>query len=155
MLSRYRVGGLDKILQLYRFNENFVIDAYNQLGWFYYKTGRYRASINCFLFSSVSIFSTVIDFLKNKDPNFSFDNLNSLLYKALKYDTLVDYLERYNIFGCLYNLAAASYAFDYIIPANNLWHILSNFNEAGKYKTLSRRQLIKPWKEPYLENNRR
>ncbi len=154
ILSLYGRGGLNEVLKLYRFNENFTIDAYNQLGWFYYKTGRYRAAISSFLFSSISVLSNSIDYIREKDPDYSFENLYSLISVSLKYKSLSDYFSRYNLFGCLYELGAASYAYDYIKPARSIWKLLTNFKEAGKYRNLAERQLSNPWKEPYLENIR-
>ena len=63
-------------------------------------------------------------------------------------------LQRYaaeaDLFRNTYYLACATYASMYPRLATGLWKLLAQLEAAGEYAEMSRRQLKKPWVEPYL-----
>ncbi len=108
--SAYINKGLDYLLQLYRFNEDFTIKAHNDLGWFYYRTGRYRESVLNYLFALISIISDSVAELKTHDPDFEFTGITDFIKDSFKRDNISDFLIRSNFFKSLYYLAGATYA---------------------------------------------
>ncbi len=148
--SAYINKGLDHLLQLYRFNEDFTIKAHNDLGWFYYRTGRYRESVLNYLFTLISIVSDSVAELKTHDPDYEFTDIADFIKDSFKRDNISDFLIRSNLFKSLYYLAGATYAHGNLTLAKQIYTIISHSNYSGKYKNLSLRQIRNPWIERYI-----
>jgi tetratricopeptide (TPR) repeat protein len=91
--------GIDRMLLLFRHKFTYSVDAFNQLGIFYYKRGNYRAATARLIFPVLSFFSISIDYLRELDPAFSYpEDFTELLEKNGDYvfDTLEKVIRRKN-----------------------------------------------------------
>ena len=147
--------GLDHVLSLYRFDSVFAAAAHSRLGWFYCRTGRYPQAVRSLLNAVVIQVSDVSEFLKRKDPDMAVTGLESFLNAALRDRETRSWIETSSLFADLYYLSAAAWELGHPLRAQSVWKTLSSVKEAGKYADLSRRQLVKPFREPFLDQSYR
>lgn len=143
--------GLDHVLVLYRFDSYFAIAAHSRLGWFYYRTGRYLQAVRHLLYAVILQVSDVADFLKQRDAAAAITSLDGFLAQVVRYRESRSWLEGASLPSDLYYLSAAAWELGHPVRAQSVWKTLANLKEAGKYSDLSRRQLLKPFREPFLE----
>jgi tetratricopeptide (TPR) repeat protein len=142
--------GLDHVLALYRFDSRFAVSAHSRLGWFYYRTGRYPQSVRHLLYAVILQVSEVADFLKQKDPDTVVSGLASFFSSVLRDPEASSWLETSSFVPDLYYLSGSAWELGHPLRAQPTWKILSTVKEAGKYAELSKRQLVKPFRELFL-----
>lgn len=142
--------GLDHVLALYRFDSGFATAAHSKLGWFYYRTGRYPQAVRHLLYAVVLQVSEGADYLKQRDADAVVTSLSGFLEAAASERDLRSWLEASSLPQDLYYLSAAAWELGHPTRARDVWKIISNLKEAGKFADLSRRQLAKPFREPFL-----
>ncbi len=143
--------GLDHVLALYRFDSRFAASAHSRLGWFYYRTGRYPQAVRHLLYAVVLNVSEVADFLKQNDPDAVVTSLDGFFSSVLRDRDSRSWLEASSLSSDLYYLSASAWELGHPLRAQAVWKTLSTIKEAGKYADLSKRQLVKPFREPFLE----
>jgi tetratricopeptide (TPR) repeat protein len=143
--------GLDHVLALYRFDSRFATSAHSRLGWFYYRTGRYPQAVRHLLYAVILQVSEVADFLKQKDPDVAVTGLESFFASALRDAEVRAWFAESGLASDLYYLSASAWELGHPLRAQAVWKTLSSLKEAGKYADLSGRQLVKPFREPFLE----
>ncbi|MCX7030263.1 MAG: hypothetical protein NTU62_09100 [Spirochaetes bacterium] len=143
--------GLDHVLALYRFDSRFATSAHSCLGWFYYRTGRYPQAVRHLLYAVILQVSEVADFLKQKDPDVAVTSLESFFDSALLDPDVRAWFAESSLASDLYYLSAAAWELGHPLRAQAVWKTLSSLKQAGKYADLSKRQLVKPFREPFLE----
>jgi tetratricopeptide (TPR) repeat protein len=148
--SNYYARGLDQVLRLYRFDASFASPAHAQLGWFYYRTGRFPQAVLHCLYAAVYAASEVARFSRERDVEWEFDSFEKLVASIDGERALSDFAAEAGLFRNLYYLAGSTYAAMYPKQANSLWKLVSTSASAGEFAELSKRQLRKPWIEPYL-----
>lgn len=90
--------GLDELLYLYRLDYRYSLRAFQELGVFYYKQGRYRSATIYNLYSVMTYFSLGVEELIREDPEFQFPRNREMLLEldpAWYYDDLEKSLRRY------------------------------------------------------------
>jgi hypothetical protein len=145
--------GLDRVLRLYAFDDAFATDAHSELGWFYYRTGRYTKSISHLLYAVVYRMSEIKSYMKQQDIEFEFSNLKDLLGKVKENAAASYYLESVGLFKDLYYLAGSTFTSGYPQHSAAIWKLVSESESAGGYRDLARRQLKAPFMEPLLSVN--
>ncbi len=141
--------GFDRLVTLYRMKEDFSRKAHSELGILYCRTGRsYQAVLNL-VFASLPSVTTVIDELKQHDPDFTFKSLRETLDAASRRQYLADYLREGDFYKDTYYLASALYAHGVKAEARSLWKIIAEYG-FGEWKTRSRSQLLSPQSEPLI-----
>ncbi len=148
--SLYYGKGLDQVLRLYRFSDSFATRAHAELGWFYYRTGRFPLAVSHLLYAVIPGASEIAGWHRERDVEWEFTSFESLLASAAAHRDLADFAQESGLFRNTYYLACATWASMYPKAATALWKILGKLEAAGEYAELSRRQLKKPWVEPYL-----
>lgn len=71
-INTLKRDGIDRTILLFRHTFTFSIDAFNQLGIYYYKNGDYKAATSKLIYPLLSLFSISIDYLRDLDPRFTF-----------------------------------------------------------------------------------
>jgi tetratricopeptide (TPR) repeat protein len=145
--------GLDRVLMLYTFDDTFSTNAHSELGWFYYRTGRYALSVSHLLYSVVYRMSEIKSYMKERDVEFEFLGLKDLLDEVRGNADANAYLKGAGLFKDLYYLAGATYTSGYPQHSMEIWKLISESTTAGNYQGLSRRQLKAPFVEPMLGVN--
>ncbi len=151
--------GIDRLLVLYRLESKHATYAHGELGEYYNKsfltsrTGRRQQAESAmvhYLFAVVTLLSDVIEEIRFWDPEFLFTDLKSLLTRVAGRPQLLEYVRDTAIFKYLYYLAVASYAGGYGEQAEQIWRVLEAEPLAGRYRNLSRSQLLDPRVAPLL-----
>lgn len=96
-INTLKRDGIDRMLLLFRHEFSYSIEAMNQLGIFYYKTGDYRAATSKLVYPVLSFFSLAVDHLRDLDPEFIYpDNVKVLLenHPGYVFDTLEKVIQR-------------------------------------------------------------
>jgi len=141
--------GFDRLVTLYRMKADFSQKAHSELGILYCRTGRsYQAVLNL-VFAILPTVTTVIDELKQHDPDFSFKGFATTLDMASRRQYLAEYLLDADFYKNTYYLASALYAHGIKAEARSLWKIVSEYGQ-GEWKTRSRSQLLSPQSEPLI-----
>lgn len=159
-MDTYAEKGLDHLLKLFRIEKvSFATKAHTDLGWFYYRTGRFYQSVFHSLLSINIIVSNSITELRKYHPYYEYSKMNSFIHSSFDRENIKEYLLETNIFRVLYYLASASYAIGYPAHAEFIWNILadpenSTLDSIRHYGDLSRQQIISPWVESYINPSR-
>jgi tetratricopeptide (TPR) repeat protein len=148
--SNYMRKGLDHVLMLYVFDDQFAASAHSTLGWYYYRTGRQSEAIRELLYSLISRTTEIVSFLHGQDVDYEYSNLTDMLALALKNKESAVFIAEADFFKDLYYLACATSTSGYPQSAATLWKLLASAPSAGSYQDLSKRQLKKSWTEPLL-----
>lgn len=148
--ANFYARGLDQVFRLYRFKPSFAARAHSDLGWFYYRTGRFPQAALHSLYAVIYSGSEIARFQKERDVEWEFDTFSALLGAADGNRELSRFTAQSGLAKDLYYLAGSTWAGMYPKLATSLWSMLAIPNFAGEYAELSKRQLKKPWIEPYL-----
>lgn len=142
-LDTLRENGIDRLLVLYRLEENFARQAHALLGYRYLDDQRYDAALEHLTFASLMVFSTVIDELRRFEPEYEFETLSGLFARLERRSRLREYLsgdaEAYRL---LFRLADALAGAD---PqpgtALEIYRFLAETPDAGQWSGAARRRL--------------
>jgi tetratricopeptide (TPR) repeat protein len=148
--KNYLEKGLDRVIQLYTFDDTFAAPAHSKLGWFYYRTGRFTQAISQLLFSVVYRASEIERAARERDVEQEFPDLASVLAVAAASPDLAEYGRSAGLYKDLYYLAGSTFAAGYPSHSTAIWKLLSASKAAGQYADLSTRQLKKAFIEPLL-----
>jgi tetratricopeptide (TPR) repeat protein len=148
--KNYLEKGLDRVTQLYNFDDSFAAAAHSKLGWFYYRTGRFTQAISQLLYSIIYRASQIERYSMERDVEQEFPDFRTVLAVADASPELRGYASSTGLFKDLYYLAGSSLASGYPQHATKIWKLLSETPAAGQYRDLSVRQLKKPFLEPLL-----
>jgi len=141
--------GFDQLVTLYRMKADFSQKAHSELGILYCRTGRsYQAVLNL-VFASLPTVTTLVEELKQHDPDFAFKSLEETLETASRRQYLADYLRDADFFKDAYYLASSLYAHGIKSEAKTLWKIVAAHGH-GEWKTRSRNQLLSPQSESLI-----
>jgi tetratricopeptide (TPR) repeat protein len=149
--SNYYKQGLDYILRFYIFNLYFSEQAHADLGWFYYRSGRFGLSALHLLYSICYKVSEAYHYAQQKDPTFQFTSLEAFVQLTQGDEGLLRFMIESGIYKDLYYLAGSVFAIGYPSHATSIWKILANSKEDAQYAELSKKQLKVPWIEPFLQ----
>ena len=153
MLDVLKERGLDKMFELYRYENNKYNRARTELGVFYYRTGRYNdAEINLIL-PLVSASTTGFNYIYDETANYEYSTILRHIKEMMSYPELVDFLKQNNYYQTLYYLASSLYAEGFQDTAEEIWNIVYTCDEHGStWRIRSARQLQSPFIEPIISN---
>jgi tetratricopeptide (TPR) repeat protein len=160
-LAAYLSRGLDHLLRLYRQEDaSFALRAHAKLGWFYYRTGRFDPGSILHSLAALDIIITEgVREIRQVDPTFEFKNLGDFVEVALKRENLRSFLAESGFFSIAYYLGTADHPAGYLTRAREIWKLLAGLRLEpqllGSFGELSRRQLKKPWVDPYINPSSR
>jgi hypothetical protein len=152
--KNYLEKGLDRVIELYSFDDSFAAAAHSKLGWFYYRTGRFTQAVSQLLYSVVYRASQVEKYSRERDVEQEFASLGELLRIIDASQELKAYADSAGLFKDLYYLAGSTFAAGYPAHSSAIWKLLSASPAAGQYGALAARQLKKPFTEPLLSVQR-
>ena len=145
--------GLDRVLMLYTFDDTFSTNAHSELGWFYYRTGRYSQAISHLLYAIIYRVSELKAYMQERDVEFQFSTLQDLLSASQQQRDASRYVTQEGLLKDLYYLAGSTFASGYPEHSRGIWKIIAESPMAGSYSNLSRRQLKAPFMEPLIGVN--
>ncbi|HAK44885.1 MAG TPA: hypothetical protein DCO79_03040 [Spirochaeta sp.] len=153
MLDALKDYGVDKMFELYRYENTKFGRARIELGIFYYQTGRYTESQINLILPIISEATTGFNYIFNRTADYDYYNFDLHIDNMLRYNTLSEFLTANVFFKAVYYLAASLYADGYSDTADSLWRIVYKYDESGStWKIRSARQLRSPFIEPIISH---
>jgi len=96
-INTLKRDGIDRTLLLFRHSFTYSVEAFNQLGIYYYKNGDYKGATSKLIYPLLSLFSVSIDYLRELDPALRFpESFDEVVDKHSDYvfDTLEKIIRR-------------------------------------------------------------
>ncbi|WP_455383188.1 hypothetical protein [Salinispira pacifica] len=143
--------GLNKLVLLYRLDDDFSLTAHLDLGIFYVSTGKYSDAADNLLFSTLKIISQAISSFLVLEPDFQFTTMTDFLNRVRKVPDIEDYLGNRQLYESLYFLAAAMYGQNFTSRAREIWQLVAGRSEAGPWQARARARALHPRLEPQLD----
>jgi len=149
--------GIDRFLELYRYNNSTVEQAHRVLGFFYAATGRPTAQQH--LMSAFLIQNTIIiEEIVRRDFDFPLTNrwitsskLSVLAEEINRNPMLLSYVEEVEYYKTIYYLGASLFRNGRSSVARSLWEFLASVPQAGEWHSRALMQIRNPRMEPIVE----
>jgi tetratricopeptide (TPR) repeat protein len=142
--------GFNKLLILYRLDDNFARKAHTEYGILQIKMGRYDHALDHLILSALRVFTKIISELLARYPDYRFESIESLAAYVTDDEKLSHYAKKAELYRILYYLASASYSKNAGDTARSIWSFVSNYSSSEKYRRMASLQLRNPHKEPLL-----
>jgi len=142
--------GVNRFIQLYRYNDTIVEPAHRQLGFFFAATGRPTAQQHL-MFAFLIQNTVIIEEITKRQFDFSFTDLSALSDEINKNANLLSYIDAVEYYKTAYYLSASLYRNGKTAVARNLWEFLASRPQAGEWNSRAVMQLRNPRMEPIVE----
>jgi hypothetical protein len=148
--------GIDRFLELYRYNNSLVEPAHRRLGFFYAVTGRPSAQQHltfAFLIQNTVIIEEII----RRKFDFTLDDgsgrpaLVVIAENINNNPLLLSYIDEVEYYKTVYYLASSLYRNGKPSIARNLWSFLALQPQAGEWQNRAIVQVRSPYLEPVVE----
>ena len=136
-------AGLDKVLQLYRLNDDFSLEAHRLLGAMYLQRQDFEQALMHLIFAVIKPVSRAMTEIRQRDYGYTFTTLTDFLREARDYPDIIEYLADSHLYEGLYNLALAApgYQPNSFAVSRQLFQVLLAAPEAGPYQSVSQEKL--------------
>ena len=142
--------GVNRFLEMYRYNNRTVEQAHRFLGFHYAVTGRPSAQQHL-MYSFLIQSSIIIEEVTRKQFDFAFTTLTALVNEANRNPLLTAFMEEAEYYKTVYYLGASLYRNGKAASARSLWEFLAAVPQAGEWQSRSIVQLRTPHMEPIVE----
>jgi tetratricopeptide (TPR) repeat protein len=148
--------GINRFLELYRYNNNLVEPAHRRLGFFYAVTGRPSAQQHL-TFAFIIQNTIIIEEIFRHKFDFSLDDgsgrpaLSIIAENINNNPLLLSYMDEVEYYKTIYYLASSLYRNGKPSVARNLWTFLASQPQAGEWQNRSILQVRRPFLEPVVE----
>jgi tetratricopeptide (TPR) repeat protein len=153
--------GINRFLELYRYNNNTVEKAHRLLGYYYAVRGRPSAEPHL-MFAFLIQNTIIMEEAKRRQYDFSFTtqaevrenqvrNLSELVEIINRNALLLTYAEEVEYYKTAYYLSASLYRNGKTSVARTIWEFLASAPQAGEWQSRARNQLRNPHFEPIIE----
>jgi len=142
--------GIDRFLELYRYNNSVVERAHRQLGFFYAITGRPSAQQHL-MFAFLIQNTVIIEEARRRQYGFTYTNLAALAEEINKSPILLSYIDTVEYYKTAYYLGSSLYRNGKTAVARSFWTFLASQPQAGEWYSRAIVQLRNPHLEPIVE----
>jgi tetratricopeptide (TPR) repeat protein len=142
--------GIDRFLEIYRYNNGVVEQAHRQLGFFYINNGQ-PSALPHLMFAFLIQNTVIIEELRRRQFDFVYTDLETLIEEVNKNPLLLSYINEVEYFKTAYYLAAALFRNQNTSSEMRIWSFLSTLPQAGEWHQRAVMQLRNPRSEPVLE----
>ena len=142
--------GINRFMELYRYNNSTVEQAHRLLGFFFAVTGRPSAQQHL-MFAFLIQNTIVIEEIKRRQYDFTFTDLAAIAEEINKNPVLLSYIEKVEYYKTAYYLGSSLYQNGKTAIARNLWTFLAAQPQAGEWRNRALIQLRNPHPEPLVE----
>jgi hypothetical protein len=153
--------GVNRFLELYRYNNNAVEKAHRLLGYYYAVRGRPSAEPHL-MFAFLIQNTIIMEEAKRRQYDFSFTtqpavrenqvrNLSELAQIINRNPLLASYAEEVEYYKTAYYLSTSLYRNGKTSVARSLWNFLASVPQAGEWRNRAINQLRSPHFEPIIE----
>ena len=150
MTRTLETDGINRFLELYRYDNAIVEPAHRQLGFFYAVTGRPSAQQHL-MFSFLIQNSIIIEEIIRRQFDFTFTDLFSVAEEISANPLLLSYIEEVEYYKTAYYLGTSLYRNGKTSVAHNFWSFLASQPQAGEWHNRAIIQLRSPYLEPLVE----
>jgi len=142
--------GINRFLELYRYDNVVVEQAHRQLGLFYAVTGRPSAQQHL-MFAFLIQNTVIIEEVRRRQYGFVFTTLNALAEEINKNPLLLSYIDAVEYYKTAYYLGSSLYRNGRTAVAFSIWSYLAAQPRAGEWYSRAVVQLRSPHLEPLIE----
>ena len=142
--------GINRFLELYRYNNGIVEQAHRLLGFYYAVSGRPSAQPHL-MFAFLIQNTIIIEEVRRREFDFTFTDLSALADEINKNALLLSYINEVEYFKTLYYLGASLYRSGRTTVARSFWSFLASQPQAGEWQARAVVQLRSPQLEPIVE----
>jgi len=142
--------GVNRFLELYRYNNGIVEQAHRHLGFYYAVSGRPPAQQHL-MFAFLIQNTIIIEEVRRRQFDFTFTDLSKLAEEINKNALLLSYVEEVEYYKTIFYLGASLYRNGKTTVARNFWSFLASQPQAGEWQARAAVQLRSPQLEPVIE----
>lgn len=143
-------SGVDRMLTLFRLDQDASFLAYRELGSYLLVHGR-DSALDYLLLAFLQAATPMVSYLQKIDPLYEFQNLDILLDDIHEAEGQ-EFVESVQLYQISYYLALAIRNFDFSSPSSQeLLVFLSNRNDSGRWALLAREQLEQAFTPTLIE----
>jgi len=150
MTNTLEKEGINRFLELYRYNNGTVEQAHRLLGFYYAISGRLPAQQHL-MFAFLIQNTIIIEEVRRRQFDFTFTDLSKLAEEINKNALLLSYVEEVEYYKTVYYLGASLYRNGKTTVARSLWSFLASQPQAGEWQARAAVQLRSPQLEPIVE----
>ena len=142
--------GINRFLEMYRYDNNLVEEAHRLLGFYYAVSGRISAQQHL-MFAFLIQNTTIINEIQRRKFDFKFSQLSDLTEEINRNALLLSYIQEVEYYKTTYYLAASLYRNGKSAVARELWTFLASQPQADEWYGRAAGQLRNPHLEPVVE----
>ena len=142
--------GINRFMELYRYNNNTVEPAHRLLGFYYAAQGRPSAEQHL-MFAFLIQNSIIIEEVKRGKYDFTFTGLEDLARDINNNKLLLAYVNETEYYKTIYYLGASLYRNGKSQTARGFWNYLASQPQAGEWQNRASNQIRNPRLEPIVE----
>ncbi|MCL2176044.1 MAG: hypothetical protein FWB73_08375 [Treponema sp.] len=142
-------NGINRFLELFRYNNNIAEQAHRLLGFYYVVRG--RAAQPHLMFAFLIQNTIVLEEIKKRKYDFTFTTLSALMEEINKSALLLSYINEVEYYKTAYYLGSSLFRNGHTSAAIGLWTFLSAQPQAGEWYNRAVMQLRNPQPEPIVE----
>ena len=142
--------GINRFLDMYRYDNTTVEQAHRLLGFYYAAQGRPSAEQHL-MFSFLIQNSIIIEEVRRRKYDFTFTNLTDLAKETERNQLLLSYIDEVEYYKTAYYLGASLYRNGRAAVARAFWNFLASQPQAGEWHSRASSQLRNPRFEPIVE----
>jgi hypothetical protein len=154
-------NGIERFLEMYRYNNGAVEQAHRLLGFYYAVSGRASAQQHL-MFAFLIQNTIIIEELTRRQFDFRFTsvgeegvnqvrNLTELMSAVNNNPLLLSYIEEVEYYKTAYYLGASLLRSGHTSVALSLWNFLATQPQAGEWHSRAIMQIRNPQPEPVIE----
>ncbi|MCL2266168.1 MAG: hypothetical protein FWC17_00210 [Treponema sp.] len=142
--------GVNRFMELYRYNNRTVEQAHRLLGFYHVNLGHDSAGQHL-MFAFLIQNTVILEEIRVRQYNYTFAGLSALMQEINRNPLLLSYIDEVEYFKTAYYLAASLYRSNNLSVARNIWEFLALHPQAGQWQGRAVSQLRNPRTEPVSE----
>jgi len=150
MTNTLEKDGVNRFLELYRYNNGKVEQAHRLLGFYYLVSGRDLAQQHL-MFAFLIQNTVIMEEIKRSKFDFTFTSLSVLAEEINKNNLLLSYVNEVEYYKTAYYLGVSLLSGGKSSIARNFWDFLASVPQAGEWHKRAVSQRQNPALEPILE----
>jgi len=150
MIQTLEKEGINRFLELYRYENSPVEQAHRSLGFFYAVSGRPSAQQHL-MFAYLIQNTVIINEVRRRKFDFTFTDLSKLSEEINKNAVLVSYIDEVEYYKTAYYLADSLFRSGKLSIARDFWNFLASLPQAGEWNNRALRQLRNQRLEPVVQ----
>ena len=143
-------NGINRFLEMFRYNNSAVEPAHRTLGFYYAISGRTSAEQHL-MFAFLIQNTIIIEEIRRRQFDYTFTTLSSLMEEAGRNRLLVSYIDEVEYYRTAYYLAASLFRNGKTPVARNIWEFLAGQPAAGEWQSRAASQFRNPRAETLVE----